>query len=134
MPKLTFIIGALILCAGGCKSERAIEQIVRSESPSATVSARVLLDAYIANLIRADEKYKGRIIEVTGAVGNTGVEFPNTPYVMLNASDIGTGVQCFFSQEHKKAINALQAGMHVTIRGRCEGFNQGVRVEGCILE
>jgi hypothetical protein len=108
--------------------------LVRNESPSATISARVLLESYVANQIRADKKYKGRIIDVTGAVGNTGVEFPNTPYIMLNASDIGTGVQCFFSHEHKDAMNALHPGSHVTIRGQCEGFNQGVRIEGCVLQ
>lgn len=87
------------------------------------ITAKELMDAYNENGVKADNEYKGKILEVTGIVDTIDKDILDTVYVT-----IGTGaqfewnVQCYFKDEGEIAKAAeLSPGEEVTIIGECDG-------------
>ena len=98
-----------------------------------TVSAQQLASAYKDNEVAGDERYKGKIIAVTGVVDSIGKDILDTPYVVLSSGERFsiTGVQCMFGDEHKSQLAALSKGQTVTIVGECEGKMMNVLLKNC---
>ncbi|HZP81254.1 MAG TPA: hypothetical protein VFB21_06430 [Chthonomonadaceae bacterium] len=118
----------------GCGAQNAAEKQVRAARVAASLSAQALWQAYAENGKAADRKFKGRVLRVTGQVANTGQTFAGNPFIMLRANDLGSGVQCFFTPEHKTQIDRLKQGQEVTIRGQCAGMPVAVELHGCLLQ
>jgi formylglycine-generating enzyme required for sulfatase activity len=103
--------------------------------PSLLVSVAELVDGYSKNEIAADEKYKGKVIEVSGVIGSIGKDITNSMFVIL-----GTGgnfsfryVQCFFADSEEGKLARLSKGQLVTIKGECAGLMMNVLVKGCVM-
>jgi uncharacterized protein (DUF1330 family) len=122
----------LALCLAGCASEKSIEKENSGKSPVYTVDARDLYEEYMANQVKADKKYKGKVIVVEGKSSNISQDVTGASYVMMNASNMGSGVQCMFAPEHKKELEERGPG-EFSIKGKCDGFNQNVILRGCTL-
>ena len=109
-----------------------------AEAPSAAntqVSLETLLGDYKANEVRADAAYKGKIIQITGIVGDVKKDLMDDIYITL-----GTGAQfeipeaqCFFDKSHTQAAAAVDKGTRITIRGRVSGLMMNVLLKDCEL-
>lgn len=88
---------------------------------------------YDENEPAADGKYKGRQLEVTGAVQRvTGDAHPGKLTVELTGARFAT-VECIFPTSKRAELGRLVVGESVTIRGRCKGKVDGVVVlENCV--
>jgi hypothetical protein len=95
------------------------------------VSTEDLMDAYgDGNLIAADEKYKGKIIELTGVVA--GIEKHTLGGINLFLEDKRKGVKCVLPATLKDQVLGLQSDDDVTVRGECRGKILGhILVEKC---
>lgn len=107
-----------------------------SAEPVEHMMVSSLLSEYRDNELRADSKYKGRLVEVTGYVGDVKKDILDTPYVTL-----GTGaeleipkVQCFLTSEHSRKATRLSKGMLATLRGRVDGLLGNVLVRDCEVQ
>ena len=58
-------------------------KVSADSKPSVKISASRLYKEYDANEIAADQKYKGKIIEVTGVIRDIGNDIMNNAYVTL---------------------------------------------------
>lgn len=129
------LLPALFLSAAllaGCSPDRQIEQEIASQRASYDMSAARLYKQYSENQINADSRYKGKVLLVTGTVARTEKQFSGAMAVTLKANDIGSGVQCLFSRD--RAYDAEKLSGEVTIKGKCDGWNMGVVLRGCIAK
>ncbi len=99
--------------------------------PSIEVSAAELVEAYESNELAAEKKYEGKVVEITGVVGDIKKDILDKAYVTL-----GTGkqleirqVQCFLAD----GVDAteLNKGDQVTLTGRVDQLMMNVIVRNC---
>ena len=96
------------------------------------VSAIKLFSDYKNNEVSADEKYKGKFIDVSGQIGTIGKDITDTPYVTLSADQYGIdSVQCMFSQSDVSELSNLSKGQQITLQGEVSGKMMNVLVSGC---
>ncbi|MFJ2365833.1 hypothetical protein ACIPIN_19360 [Pseudomonas sp. NPDC087697] len=95
-----------------------------------------ILSDYKGNEVAADNRYKGRLIQVTGAVGDIKKDFTNNLYVTL-----GTGamyelpsVQAFFDDSMNQQLGNLRKGQKITVVCRVKGLMMNVLAEDCFIK
>jgi sRNA-binding protein len=116
--------------------ERRAQEQAATQSRWATttpVDLRTLLADYADNEIRADAKYKGRSVSVTGVVGDVKKDVFNSPYVI-----VGTGlefevttVQCSLMTSAVDRAAGLHKGDSVTARGTVNGLFFNIQLKDC---
>ena len=97
---IVYFIGLAIFAAvvtGSAESARvATEQATEqkmAEGPVEAVSARDLFAAYETNEVAADQRFKGKVIEVTGRIEGIDQDFSDQPLVRLDSGDMIRSVQ-----------------------------------------
>jgi len=117
----------------GCKSST---QRTREASNAITISAEDLYKAYQSNEADADKLYQGKMLIVSGTVGDTDTPAVGNPAVTLSAEK-SAAIQCFgFAADQKDAISKLKTGQTVTVKGKCMGRMMGklVVLEDSVLQ
>lgn len=111
------------------------------------VTAVDLWKAYDANEVAADAMYRGKTLEISGAIDEIGKDLLDTPYVNLRTkfseiilpyphdSLVTTAgrVKCIFDSKHESQLAHLVKGQEVTIQGECSGYNYHVRITDSTL-
>ena len=120
-----------------------------TSTPKSTVievNAQQLFSAYYkSNIIAADTKYKGKTLQVSGAVGVITIDDSGIPYIELwggqptSAYESGMGltslgVQCFFSIKDMPALSQLTLNQNVTIKGTGASWNTDYEEDNVILD
>lgn len=144
---ILLVVGAILALLLACSSEKEVTKEVqktenpgkadqKTEGPVIEVAADELFKAYQANEVAADEKYKGKVLVVSGIIENIGKDIMDTPYVSLKAGGEYSfgGVQCMFADEAKGQLANLQKDQNVKIKGKCEGKLMNVILRGSILQ
>ena len=101
------------------------------------VSAQDLWDAFEENEIAAEEKYKGKLIKITGIVSDiNSKDFLTDDNILLEVDGTYWGcVQCNFNSANAKAIANVQKGKKVTIIGTCGDLSTfNVMINHCELQ
>jgi len=104
---------AIFCCAGGRESTRGTS----SSQPAIIVTAPELISDYQANEIAADQRYKGRVIQVSGAVESIGKDIVDSMYITLKSGekyDV-VSVQCFFDDSAGPRLARLRESDNVTV-------------------
>jgi hypothetical protein len=117
----------------GCKSST---QRTRDTANAVTISAEDLYKAYDSNEADADKLYQGKILIVSGTVGDTDTPAVGNPAVTLSAQK-SAAIQCFgFAADQKDAVSKLKTGQTVTVKGKCMGRMMGklVVLEDSVLQ
>jgi hypothetical protein len=120
-PLFALWLLVIISCVCGKTDQFSRRTSQDANQPAIKVTAIDLFRAYKDNEVAADERYKGKILEVSGAVDNIGKDIMDTPYVTLDTGDVISTVQCMFGDEHKAELASLKKGDRVTIKGECQG-------------
>jgi len=97
------------------------------------ISTTALVSAYDSNEVAADERYKGKLLIVTGTVENVAKDILGNLYVVLRGGHIIRSVQCYFGDEHTEELANLSKGSRVRIKGRCDGLLMNVLLKDCAL-
>lgn len=97
------------------------------------VSAVELMEAYTENKVKADMKYGGKTIEVSGTINEIGKSIMGSMYVSLKSNELMFGVQCMFPKAWEDRLADLQKGGFIKIRGECDGAMGNVRVRNCTI-
>ena len=108
---------------------------VRPE-PSISVSAAELVNDYKANEVAADARYKGKVVEVSGAIDRIGKDLIDTMYVSLSSGRQFEfrSVQCYFADSEEGKLSQLSNGQWITLKGRCDGLMGNVLVKECKIK
>ena len=94
------------------------------------LSARDLAAAYAADRAGADDRYRGRVIEISGVVRNLQ---PGATVLTLAAGDEGQMVEASLHADAAAAVLVtLTDGQRATLKCFCEGFDRRVRLKSCV--
>ncbi len=118
--------------SGASKKEKPNER----PTPDETISAFALSAEFEDNKIRAEQSYKGRVLEVSGEVYTIGKSL-GSRYVVLEGSNpfaITGRVQCSFSSKHDSELARLSKGDRIKICGKCIGTTLGqISLSNCYI-
>jgi hypothetical protein len=92
-----------------------------SNKPDLKVGASKLFNAFDNNEGKADDKYKGKTIAVTGEIDNIDKNTKDQVYVTLKTGKPMNSIQCYFDEENQKQAMNLSKGQEATIKGTCNG-------------
>ena len=106
-------------------------KVTFDSNPSITISASKLYKEYNENEIAADEKYKGKIIEVTGVIRDIGNDIMDNAYITLVGNEYFGDIQCYFNE--KSVVAKLSKGKRITVIGSCSGLMINVQINNCIV-
>jgi len=98
------------------------------------LQADELLSEFLTNEEQALEKYKGKIIEVTGEISNVDVASATNSNIFLGVKGEIDGISC--NVEQNAEVLSLQKGQKITIKGECSGYLSlsGVILIRCIIK
>ena len=123
------IILVLLIALAGCKTETGIAKSIVDEEPEFRLSAAELAAEYEISESAANEKYKGKVILVTGVVSEIYRGFLYTPYV-----DLEGGVRCNFSDTEDEVMLDLSEGQTISMKGQGDRLFIGVELRGCTVQ
>jgi len=123
------VLLVVLLAIVACETETGIAKDILNAEPDYQVSAAQLVSEYERSESDADDKYKEKVIVVTGVVKEVYRGFLYTPYV-----DLVAGVRCSFSDEEDSDLLDLVAGQTVSMKGRGDRLLFGVELRGCTVE
>ena len=106
-------------------------EATRPPTPAEVVSPQALFDAFEQNEVAADDRYKGKWIEISGTIDNIGKDILDKMYLTLEAEQPLFGVQAFFADKHKSALASLAKGDPVTLLCKCSGKMGNVLLREC---
>ncbi|MFZ9586155.1 MAG: OB-fold protein [Crocinitomicaceae bacterium] len=128
----------MAVASGQEETEKTVEEKSKTEKP-VIVSSVQLYEDYEANQVAADEKYKDKVVQVSGTI----IDISKNPIdedeiiVKLNGLIDNEyeimGVSFYFDKSHASEVASLSKGADLTIKGLCKGSVIGVSVEGCSL-
>ena len=126
-----FCIGAAAL-PGKASTSKSSGGATSSETVTPVAVADLLSD-YKGNEVRGDAKWKGKIVKVTGFVGDVKKDITDSAYIT-----VGTGaafefpmVQCSLKSGQDGTAGNLSKGQPVTVKGRVNGLLLNVQLDDC---
>lgn len=93
------------------------------------LSVQAILDAYEANEVRADARFKGQTFVISGAIESIGKDVLGRPFLILtkDGSPQYPAIQASFSTEH---LNALaQLDKRYSVRITCTGSGKLMHIQ-----
>ena len=133
---ITTVCIFFILAIASSDDKKIEKEVSEQEAnqPAIQVSATQLYADYEANEIAADQKYKGKVLVVSGTIGDIAKDIADDIYVTLKGDDVIGDVQCFFSEAHTSTAAQLQKGQKITVKGKCDGKMMNVILRGCSVQ
>ncbi|MCE9566281.1 MAG: OB-fold putative lipoprotein [Planctomycetes bacterium] len=148
----TLIVGEDVTIRGNCKGkvqtwvtlERCVLDVKKPDMKKPTektpdagviaITAEALEAEYDANVIAADAKHKGKLLELTGKVFRISRNKPGKATVELE-SEMGQTIDCdFTAKDGQVQLAAVAIGDTLVIRGTCQGKPDDiVTLGGCTL-
>ena len=132
MRKKIFLSIGLVVCIGiavGIYFYQKPRTTATSQQTDFTLSADDLYHQFETNEAAANQKYAGKIIEVTGLVSDV-QKTDSACAVLLTAAQAMGGINCSMAEAN---TNTIQQGKEVTIKGKCAGFLMDVNVLDAVL-
>jgi len=138
------IVGAII--AGNSDSNKQASQTQTDQStstqtqeapakpaePAISVTAAQLIQAYDANELSADQKYKGKVAKITGKVSSIQKMMGSSFITLGSGKDFEViSVQAFFDESQEGKLASLQKGQQLTVQCTIDGKSMNIGVREC---
>ena len=129
MRRIAAAVGlAFLVILTACETEFGIAKSIADEDPDFRVSADEIAAEYDSDESAANDKYKGKVILVTGIVSQIYRGLLYTPYI-----DLEGGVRCNFSDTEDPVMATLSEGQTIALKGRGDRVFVGVELRGCTV-
>jgi hypothetical protein len=127
-PRAVMIL--LMLTFVGCNKPKPPSPPAELPKPEHTLTAEQLLGDYQRNEVGADQKYKGKLIQVSGMVAGIKKAPLLGYYVGLGSPQEGDmyDIMCFLHPDAEADAGQLKIGDKVTVMGMCEGKAAGFQL------
>ena len=103
---------------------------LRSASPDFTITASLLFSEYNENEKFADDRYIGKVIEVSGIVNSIEIEGETISKITLATDDPLSEIQC---EMVNNTIEHVNRGEEVTVRCMCTGKLIDIILNKCAI-
>jgi len=134
--KRKIIFTIFIIIAGGVATGAYLfnkpRQSVMNIDPAYSLSASSLVSEFEEDEAKSNEKYLGKVIEVTGIVDISNLDEKGVLNITLRGGDLG-GVGCQFETNNKSVTNKLTAGQTIKVKGICTGILIDVVLVDCVI-
>lgn len=134
---MMFLGMTCIMIGVGSVAKELAPTSVGAAPASVSISANQLWADYKANEVAADDRYKDKILTVSGIVKEIGKDITDQMYVTMQVGDqfdINT-VQCMLATDQKTFVAQLQKGQQVRVKGECKGATVGnILLRGCVFQ
>ena len=125
-----FLFSSITFLLFGCLETGSSDKQVKSLKVDYEIEAQVILDAYDANEIAADAKFKNKVLIVEGIVAKIESSgFLSGPTVILENEYVG--LECELAETSTRKAASLEKGMKVRIRGELAYKNT---MHHCVFE
>ncbi len=126
-------LALLLACDSKSNNSAAPTAQAKTESPAFTLSAKAITDEYKRNEVAADEKYKGKVVQISGTIGEIGKNAFDQMSVSVKADADGfSDLMAAFDDEQKSQLLPLKTGQSIKLQGEVTGFILGsVALSGC---
>ena len=121
-----------VITLGGCSVLKKADK--PAPGPATAVALDKICKDYEKNVVSADKKYKGKLLEVSGTVIRIAKNKPGKITVQLGTEE-RLMMDCdFLTKDGQAQLAAVDAGDKIVIRGTCRGQDFGVlTLENCTL-
>lgn len=104
----------------------------KQESNPINISAQTLVSEYRENEIAADQKYKGKLLYVTGVIEDFGVGLFERKYISISDGEMFSlhSIHCIIEDENVSQITDLIKGQEVEV----QGLNSGMTILAISLD
>ena len=119
------------------KPAASTAQETANASGAIKITAKELVSEYTENSVGAAQKYKGKLLEITGVVSEVDTDWYDEVYVAIGSGDRWewNEVKCYFKDQAQiDKVAQLRKGDTVTIIGTCGEYSIDVSVEHCRLK
>jgi hypothetical protein len=106
-------------------------QSAADEAITLSISADSLYRQYQSDEHEADQKYMGKVVEVTGIISEIQHNGSSEIWI-LSTQPGGGGINCELFPGSKTDFHP-KTGDTVTVKGRCTGFLMDVNLADCVL-
>lgn len=142
---VVLLLGALLACGKKSSSSDSSAPSPGAPGPGAgngpataetatVVAAPILIHDYKSNEVKADTMWKGKLVQIAGAVGEVKKDFTDSIYVTLGGGgqfELET-VHCMMRSDQAAAAANLVKGKAVFMKGRVKGMVMlSVLVDDC---
>lgn len=117
-------VGILVLLGGsiGFYLFNMPHRDVQAAQTDYMLSSSQLVNEYLANPLKANEKYldsqgESKIFEIIGIVNDISEDFNGNTVVIIKSGEDLAGVSCTFSKETNANVASLKMGNEVSIKG-----------------
>lgn len=131
VPLAVIIIGGIIAMS---YVFRVPENSVKNEKASYAVTSDELYTSFEENEATANDKFLGKVIEVTGEVSSIEKTETGQLVILLSCSSPMGGVRCTFESKQDEVVKKLSPGTACTIKGKCSGILMEVVLDNCALQ
>jgi len=98
---------------------------IEKMEPAYSVSAEDLYNSFISNRKVSEEKYNGKVIEITGILSK--IEASDSTVIIVFVFNQGMfgdeGIRCSVLEKFHSEARSLQPESMVRIKGYCSGYN-----------
>lgn len=128
----------MAIASGQEEKEKEVEEKTKTEV-AIPVKSSELYEAYQANEVAADQKYKDKVLEISGKVISIKANSIDDSEIIVNLNGLIDneyeimGIRCCFDASHATDAASLSKGQSIKIKGICEGSLLGVNINGCSL-
>ena len=99
-----------------------------------TLTATDLIASFENNETLANEKFTGKIIEVTGTISSIHNEADTVVNVRLETGDPLHKINCALAKSEMAGIKNYPTGQSITIKGYCTGYLLDVELNRCVIK
>ncbi len=134
---------AVLVCAASSKkpSEKQSKSVEKEKAEMSVTAAELLAD-HDENPLRWDERFRGKVVEVSGTI--KGVEhsaITDDPVITLespkpedpDAEYSFDRVTCYLADSQVAKATQVKVGDSLTVKGRVKGWSLGADLSPCVL-
>lgn len=118
------VLGIIVVIGGGIfyYMFNMPHRDVQASSTDFTLSSSQIVNEYLADSEKANEKYldkegESKIIEINGSINKISEDFNGNKVVLIKSESDHAGVSCTFSDETNANVSNLKIGDEVKIKG-----------------
>lgn len=116
------VLGAVAAIYGYTEYNRKNTDL-KDEKAAFNITAAAILNEFSSSETIANNKYLGKVIEVTGEVKDIEKDDRGMYTVIIGESSSMSSVRCSMDSAHNHSASALASQKQVTIKGVCTGYN-----------
>ena len=126
------IVGVIGMISGIYMYNKPHADLTSQEADFVMPSSR-LFSEFEADENSAMEKYANKVIEISGKVQEITTTGEGGTVLVLRGDEDMFGVNCAFEAQDAAAVEDLQTGQEITLRGLCAGMLMDVNLSRCVL-